>query len=302
MDDSYDNQEVRLTIRDITPQSCNFVLYNVDLALANSLRRVMIAEIPTIAIEIVDVVQNTSVLVDEFIAHRLGMIPLDSRDCSDDFYYTQDCNCDEGNCDNCSVKLELRAKCTGSATMPVYARDLVKVTEGTLGTPILADREHKGVLIAKLRKEQELQLNCIARKGIAKEHAKWSPVAAVSFEYDPHNKLKHTDYWFEVDAKAEWPISKNAEWEEEPREGDQFDFDAEPRQFYFDVEAIGQIPPDQIVTRAIDVLSEKLLTLMRNLDPNKYGGGDQEPEYIPPDAIETGWGPGPNDFANEWSQ
>lgn len=52
---------------------------------------------------------------------------------------------------------------------------------------------------------------CALPQGRALEHAKWSPVSAVGFEYDPYNKLKHTDLWFEVgtDPKDEWPISEN---------------------------------------------------------------------------------------------
>jgi hypothetical protein len=39
-------------------------------------------------------------------------------------------------------------------------------------------------------------------QGIAKYHAKWSPVSAVGYEYDPHNKLRHTTYWFETDGAS----------------------------------------------------------------------------------------------------
>jgi DNA-directed RNA polymerase II subunit RPB3 len=91
--------------------------------------------------------------------------------------------------------------------MKVYARDLV-VDQGRankwVGNPVITDPEGQGTVICKLRKGQELRLKCIAKKGIAKEHAKWAPTAAVGFEYDPWNKLRHTDLWFEQDAEKEW--------------------------------------------------------------------------------------------------
>jgi len=96
------------------------------------------------------------------------------------------------------------------------------------GEPVILDAAGHGPLICKLGKGQELRLKCIAKKGIAKEHAKWAPTAAIGFEYDPHNKLRHTDLWYESDKLAEWPASKNAAWEEAPQEGEPFDYDAEP--------------------------------------------------------------------------
>lgn len=148
---------------------------------------------------------NSSVLADEFIAHRLGLIPLNSRGL-EEMSYSRDCDCDQ-YCGRCSVTLNLHASCTSDDIMKVYARDLLVGADRPntqIGNPVITDPDGLGPLICKLRKGQELNIQCIAKKGIAKEHAKWSPCAAVGFEYDPHNKLHHMDMWYESDAQAEW--------------------------------------------------------------------------------------------------
>ncbi|KAK9448857.1 DNA-directed RNA polymerase [Limtongia smithiae] len=256
----------QVTIREATKENVDFVLSNVDLSLANSLRRVILAEIPTISIDLVEIEINTSVLADEFIAHRLGLIPLNSVGVETDLLFTRDCDCDQ-YCEKCSVTLTLDARCSSDSTMDVYTRDLTfERHHSDIGQPVISDDQGKGILICKLRKNQELKLKCIAKKGIAKEHAKWSPTAAIKFEYDPYNKLRHTDYWYEVSIKKEWPRSKNTEWEDPPKEGDPFDYNATPERFYIDIEAIGQLPPNEIVTEGVRVLQEKLAIIMKALD------------------------------------
>lgn len=53
-----------------------FDLIGVDPSIANAFRRIMISEIPTLAIEYVYIENNTSIIQDEVLAHRLGLIPL----------------------------------------------------------------------------------------------------------------------------------------------------------------------------------------------------------------------------------
>jgi len=130
------------------------------------------------------------------------------------------------------------------------------------------------ILLVKLRRGQELKLQCIARKGIAKEHAKWSPCAAIGFEYDPHNKLRHTTHWFETDERAEWPLSHNAKEEVAPAPGDVFNYSAQPDRFYFDVETIGSLTPREVVQRALAELQKNLGNLVHALTTTADPGPD----------------------------
>ncbi|KAJ2755851.1 RNA polymerase II subunit 3 [Coemansia pectinata] len=258
----------RIRIRHLDENSIDFVLSNTHLSVANSLRRTMIAEVPTMAIDLVEFHDNTSMLVDEYLAHRLGMVPLTSHTV-DEFKLTRDCTCTD-YCKECSVEFNLHVKCTEEGTRTVYSTELISSNKDV--SPVSEGPDDKGIILLKLRKGQEINIHCIAKKGVAKEHAKWSPCAAVGFEYDPHNNLRHLDYWFEKSVKNEWPLSKNAEEEMENDPDAHFDFKAEPTTFYFNVETVGSLKPQSLVYMATRVLQEKLGGLQLALDE------DQNPE------------------------
>ncbi|KZT26734.1 RBP11-like subunits of RNA polymerase [Neolentinus lepideus HHB14362 ss-1] len=307
--------EPTVRIRELKKDRVNFVLENVDLAFANSLRRVMMADLPTVAIDTVEVVSNTTVLPDEFIAHRLGMIPLVSTNCDEAIRNNRDCTC-ESACEYCAIPLSLNVACSDNRTLDItsshlqYDPSVFHNESGEEGDETAKRVENFGhpvgkndpsvppVLICKIRKGQELKVKCLAKRGLAKEHAKWSPCSAVAFEYDPHNKLRHTTYWYETDSRAEWPLSDNAREEEPPRDDEPFDFNAKPQRFYFEVETDGSLGPQEVVMKGLQELQRKLAILIHNLKAEQEpelngalsGGGDPGMDQSGPQIWGGGWG------------
>jgi DNA-directed RNA polymerase II subunit RPB3 len=202
-------------IRDMKDDVMKFELRDTDASVANALRRIMIAEVPTLAIDLVEIETNSSVLNDEFLAHRLGLIPLIS-DRAMEMRLSRDCDaCDgDGRCDYCSIEFHLNVKCTSEQTLDVTSHDLQSSDPDVVPVDSAGRQadvngfdppENRGILIVKLRKGQELKLRAIARKGIGKDHAKWSPAATVTFQYEPDIHINEALMEsLSLDEKQEW--------------------------------------------------------------------------------------------------
>ena len=69
-------QKFRISLVRLSHDELEFDMVGVDAAIANALRRVLLAEVPSMAIEKVFINNNTSIIQDEVLAHRLGLIPI----------------------------------------------------------------------------------------------------------------------------------------------------------------------------------------------------------------------------------
>ncbi|KAI1088840.1 DNA-directed RNA polymerase [Rostrohypoxylon terebratum] len=186
-----------------------FSLIGVDASIANAFRRILIAEIPTLAIDTVFVHNNTSVVQDEVLAHRLGLIPFTGgkKGLREWMGFWRKPAEGEGTYDttfdNNTISLKLKAACTHNHAAPrdsrdprelyhnahLYARNITCELLG--GQPKYFSGENRirpcnpDILIAKMRPGQEIDVEMHMHKGFGWDHAKWSPVATASYRLMP---------------------------------------------------------------------------------------------------------------------
>eukprot|EP00331_Platyophrya_macrostoma_P013667 CAMPEP_0176414864 /NCGR_PEP_ID=MMETSP0127-20121128/5496_1 /TAXON_ID=938130 /ORGANISM="Platyophrya macrostoma, Strain WH" /LENGTH=333 /DNA_ID=CAMNT_0017794813 /DNA_START=40 /DNA_END=1037 /DNA_ORIENTATION=- len=269
-------------------ETLEFELGCVDNSFANALRRVLLAEVPTLAIDSVTIYQNTSVLPDEMISHRLGLLPISSMKAREMHYFR---DCPTKGCDGCQIRGSLSVSCPQDThNVRVYASD-IKFDDPSIHA-VKCD-EH-GPWLLTLGRCQSFSCSFIIRKGIGKVHAKFMPVATVAMKFAADICInrsglmqlsdEHRSEWvkrcpgevFELDKASGQVLIRKPEaciyckecLSTEPP----FDRLQEPlvtvrrRQqdgtgffdFTFTVESTGSLPVIQVLYDAIGVLSAKL--------------------------------------------
>ncbi|KAN0055592.1 hypothetical protein ACTA71_008708 [Dictyostelium dimigraforme] len=168
-----------------------FEMIGIDAPIANALRRIMISEIPTMAIEKVYIINNTSILQDEVLAHRLGMIPIKVDPRKFNFklpnkeYTAED-----------TLIFQLKVKCEKDAVTgkiineTAFSKHLIWVPTQDQEEmfPNEEDRPRPmedDIPIMKLRPGQVIDIQCYCEKNIGREHIKWSPVCTASYRLQP---------------------------------------------------------------------------------------------------------------------
>jgi DNA-directed RNA polymerase subunit D len=262
------SHQVKIEVLEKNENDLRLAIKGADVPLINALRRIALAEVPSMAIDEVVMIENSSILQDEIIAHRLGLTPLKTD--LDSYNLPGECECQsEFGCSLCRVTLTMDAEAT-EGTRTVYSGELV--SENPEIVPV-SDK----VPIIKLAKGQKLKLEAYARLGKGKNHAKWQPVAVCAYKYYPkitvptkecenctkcvdicpkkvytmkENKVEVRDLLACnlcmdcVDACPQKPPAITVEWEKNA--------------FIMNIESTGVLPPERIIQEATKMLDKQL--------------------------------------------
>ena len=152
-----------------------FILSGVTPTFANTLRRMIMTEVPTMAIDEVIIIENTTPLYDEIVAHRLGLLPLKTD--LESYMRPELCDCGGQGCTSCEVSLTLEKSGEQDVDI-VLSSDLL--SQDSKIVPV-----HPNIPILKMSKDQKIFLEAIARLGRGLDHAKWQPISTVSYKYYP---------------------------------------------------------------------------------------------------------------------
>ncbi|KAJ1720482.1 DNA-directed RNA polymerase core subunit rpc40 [Coemansia erecta] len=319
---SFDEQQVPFTLASfketfdikiirVTPTDIEFDLIGIDASIANALRRILIAEIPTMAIEKVYMVNNTGIVQDEVLAHRLGLIPIKAD--PDEFQWKR---ADEQPTDQNTLVFRLDIACSRNPEAAadetdnrvkyingsVYSGQLAWIPQGDQETRFAAEPirpVHEDILVTKMRPGQQIvcEMHCV--KGVGKDHAKFSPVSTASYRLLPEIQILEDITGEDADAFAACfapgvievveergvRVARvaNARKDTVSREVLRHKrFEGKVRltrvrdHFIFNVESTGIVPPQKLVSQALDVLMEKCDIAKAALAQATSGGNSNE--------------------------
>ena len=244
------------------------VVRDADVPLMNALRRIVLAEVPAMAIDEVVMIENSSIIQDEMIAHRFGLVPLKTD--LDNYSLPEDCECkSEFGCGNCRVTLTLNAE-SNEGTRAVYSGELV--SEDPLVVPV-----SEKIPLIKLAKGQKLKLEAYAKLGKGKVHAKWQPVCVSTYKYFPKivtPKGKCEDCQKCADICSKKVLAMKGEKVEVrdllsctlcmdcvdacPKKGEGIKVEWEADSFIMNIESTGALPPERILREATKILDKQL--------------------------------------------
>ena len=250
---------MEVKILEKSERQVQFLVSDIDNTLANAIRRAAMSEVPVMAIEVVDITDNNSGLADEVLAHRLGLIPLKFP--LETFNVKKECTCKGRGCSNCQVELALNKQGPGVAKAGEF------VSENKDVAPLYPDMP-----IVELLEGQAVNITALAELGYGKDHAKWQ-AAIAGYRNAPKVKLNpekgDTLPAFKVCPKKVFDKEGNKAVVARAQNCDLnmrcvevtspgvVEIGTKENDFIFTVESASGLTAQQVVERALEVLSER---------------------------------------------
>ena len=274
----------QVIVRSESPKSLKFELHYANLEVANALRRVILAEVPTIApkydqynlenplLNDVFIKKNTTVLHDQIMGHRISMLPIHmGRDAitsheRDDFKFVLNVT-NEG-----SVPMNVTTK-----DIVVFDRDgspLNDMQRDLLFPPDAVTLDHP--IIARLKPNGDT-FNCefYGRRGVARDNARWCAASTCAFQNVVDDSLALRDLEQKIAAMKNGEETDIREQHHSIDRHRCFKVDpmGDPAEIAFHIESECGMTSAEIVISAFDVIIGKLVDF-----PNKIKIDKSHPE------------------------
>lgn len=253
-------------------------LRGVDASLANALRRIMLDEVATIAVDKVVMYQNTSVMADEILAHRLGLLPI----AADPDLLAEKAE-EEAFGELNALKFHLKACGPAAGSAAVLSGELRWEAVGGQAARFPGGFRplHEDIPLLKLGPGQEVEFELYCTKNIGAKHAKWSPVSTAYYKLFPAVRIAAPIAGAEAKELVALCPTRVFELEESGRRrgqavvaapercttcracvahpafGDRVELLKEKDRYVFVVESVGVLDPLRVFTAAVQVLKAK---------------------------------------------
>ena len=262
--DNYDNKSKTDTLK--------FDVLNCNSSFVNSLRRLIITEVETIGFNTeeyessdINIIENTSSLHNEFLLHRIGLIPINTNNIE--------------TYDTSKYKFILNIENTTNVPIDVTTKD---IQIHNLETNSIESNEtffpknqitKNHILITRLKPTpygngEKIHLEGKSSKGIGKDNIRYSPVSNVVFtnKIDKEIELSEFKKYVEEYPDIEPSKLKNKFKLEESERCFYINDNGDPHVFEFTIETCGVLKPHTILLEALNKMTMKLKMFMIEFD------------------------------------
>ncbi|THU91737.1 hypothetical protein K435DRAFT_816716 [Dendrothele bispora CBS 962.96] len=299
---------LKVEVQRLSNRSIEFDIVGVDASIANAFRRIMIAEVPTVAAERVYIFNNTSVIQDEVLAHRVGLVPLNV----DPRHLDMKADVDDSGTDRDTIIFKAHVLCERNPKAPKGSEDPKELYINheflsshlewqPAGEQAILMKDIKplnpNIVLAKLRPGQQVDMEIHAIKGVGKDHAKFSPVATASYRLHPNIVITkpipmHRAEEFKncfapgvvvvdkakkvvkIDPKGMRNDTVTREVLRDPEFSEMVQLSRIRDFFIFNVESESAYAPQEMLPEAIKVLRSKIADIKRSAESLLDIGGD----------------------------